>query len=147
MDYYNEVEVKFLDAISQAYSNVTKILLENKFKEQIPHYIMNKLVYESVARQAVIDIEKTEIEFVELLGVDDLSLANGNLLQRLLYKVEKFFGIKDIDSVVKPEAHVRELHFDDSIINSCKTDIEVLRATAGIVGLLLSSNQYVAVRF
>ena len=143
----DEIKLMFLEAISNAYKGVTEILLENKFKEQIPHYIMDKLVYESVARQAVIDIEKTEIEFVELLGVDDLSLASGNLLQRLLYKVEKFFGVKDIDSVVKPEAHVRELHFDDSIINSCKTDIEVLRATAGIVGLLLSSNQYVAVRF
>jgi chaperonin GroEL (HSP60 family) len=143
----DEIKLMFLGAISNAYKGVTKILLENKFKEQIPHYIMNKLVYESVARQAVIDIEKTEIEFVELLGADDLSLIDGNLLQRLLYKVEKFFGIKDIDSVVKPEAHVRELAFDDSIINSCKTDIEVLRATAGIVGLLLSSNQYVAVRF
>jgi len=143
----DEIKLMFLEAISNAYKGVTEILLENKFKEHIPHYIMDKLVYESVARQAVIDIEKTEIEFVELLGVDDLSLANGNLLQRLLYKVEKFFGVKDIDSVVKPEAHIRELHFDDSIINSCKTDIEVLRATAGIVGLLLSSNQYVAVRF
>jgi chaperonin GroEL (HSP60 family) len=146
-DCNDEIKLMFLEAISNAYKGVTEILLENKFKEQIPHYIMDKLVHESVARQAVIDIEKTEIEFVELLGVDDLSLANGNLLQRLLYKVEKFFGIEDIDSVVKPEAHVRELHFDDSIINSCKTDIEVLRATAGIVGLLLSSNQYVAVRF
>lgn len=143
----DEIKLLFLEAISNAYKGVTKILLENKFKEQIPHYIMNKLVYESVARQAVIDIEKTEIEFVELLGADDLSLIDGNLLQRLLYKVEKFFGIKDIDSIVKPEAHIKELAFDDSIINSCKTDIEVLRATAGIVGLLLSSNQYVAVRF
>ena len=146
---YNDDEIKlmFLDAISNAYRDVTKILLENKFKEQIPHYVMNTLLHESIVRQAVIDIEKTEIEFVELLGTDDLSLADGNFLQRLLYKVEKYFGIKDLDNVVKPEAHIKEKYFDDSIINSCKTDIEVLRATAGIVGLLLSSNQYVAVRF
>ena len=30
--------------------------------------------------------------------------------------------------------------------NSCKTDIEVLRASAGIIGLLLSSNQYIAIK-
>lgn len=142
-----DVKLLFLDAISDAYKNVTRILLENKFKEQIPHYIMARLVRESVFNQAVIDIEKTEIEFVELLGVDDLSLENGNWLQKLVYKVEKCLGLKDLDQLVKPEAHIRELEFDDSIINSCKTDIEVLRATAGIVGLLLSSNQYVAVRF
>lgn len=146
-EFYNDVELMFLDAISAAYRDVTRILLENKFKEHIPHYIMNNLIKQSVDKQAVIDIERTEIEFVELLGLDDISMANGNLLQRILYKIEKFFGIDDLDNVVKPEAHITDLKFDDSIINSCKTDIEVLRATAGIVGLLLSSNQYVAVRF
>ena len=144
---HSEIHLLFLAAVSNAYREVTEILLENKFKEHVPHYIMRRLVEESVERQAVIDIEKTEIEFVELLGVDELSSSDGNLFQRLLHKVEKFFGIEDVDDIIKPEAHVRELQFDDSIINSCRTDIEVLRATAGIVGLLLSSNQYVAVRF
>jgi chaperonin GroEL (HSP60 family) len=143
----NEIYLLFLSAVSNAYREVTEILLENKFKEHIPHYVMRQLVEESVERQAVIDIERTEIEFVELLVADDLSKADGNFIQRLIHKVEKIFGIEDLDNLVKPEAHVKELYFDDSIINSCKTDIEVLRATAGIVGLLLSSNQYVAVRF
>ena len=148
-DKYENDRIKrmFLNAISNAYRDVTEILLENKFKEHIPHYVMNKLVKESVKRQAVIDIENTEIDFVEVLGVDELSKLDGNFVQKLLYKIEKMFKLKDLDDVVKPEAHVRELAFDNSIINSCKTDIEVLRATAGIVGLLLSSNQYVAVRF
>ena len=143
----NEIYLLFLAAVSNAYREVTEILLENKFKEHIPHYVMKQLVEESVERQAVIDIERTEIEFVELLVADDLSKADGNFIQRLIHKVEKILGIGDLDNLVKPEAHIKELHFDDSIINSCKTDIEVLRATAGIVGLLLSSNQYVAVRF
>ena len=143
----NEIHLLFLAAVSNAYREVTEILLENKFKEHIPHYIMRQLVDESVERQAVIDIERTEIEFVELLVADDLSKADGNFIQRLIHKVEKMLGVGDLDNLVKPEAHVKELYFDDSIINSCKTDIEVLRATAGIVGLLLSSNQYVAVRF
>jgi hypothetical protein len=42
---------------------------------------------------------------------------------------------------------LKTVDFKNDIINSCKTDIEVLRATSGIIGLLLSSNQYVAVRF
>jgi chaperonin GroEL (HSP60 family) len=141
------VGLLFLDAISVAYKNVTRILLENKFKEKIPQHIMNKLLKESIDAQAVIDIERTEIQFVELIGVDDISKIDGNIFQRLIHKLEKVLKIKDIDEIVAPEAIIKELHLDDTIINSCKTDIEVLRATAGIVGLLLSSNQYVAVRF
>lgn len=143
----SKIGMLFLDAISEAYRDVTRILLENKFKEPIPHYVMNKLLKESVKEQAVIDIERTEIEFVEIVGADNISLEDGNWLQRLFHKFEKIFKTPDLDNIFKPEAIVRELHLDDSIINSCKTDIEVLRATAGIVGLLLSSNQYVAVRF
>ena len=141
------VGLLFLDAISEAYKNVTRILLENKFKEKIPQRIMNKLLKESIDAQAVIDIERTEIQFVELIGIDDISKVDGNIFQRLIHKLEKVLKIKDIDEIVAPEAIIKELHLDDTIINSCKTDIEVLRATAGIVGLLLSSNQYVAVRF
>ena len=121
--------------------------VENKFRERIPEYIMKELLRVSIQEQAVIDIEQTEIDFVELIGVDDISKADGNIIQRLFHKLEKALRIKDIDELVVPEAVIRELHLDDTIINSCKTDIEVLRATAGIVGLLLSSNQYVAVRF
>ena len=143
----DKVGLMFLDAISRAYRDVTRILLENKFKEHIPHYVMNKLLKESIKAQAVIDIERTEIEFVEIVGADNISLEDGNALQRFFHKFEKIFRTPDLDDVFKPEAIVRELALDDTIINSCKTDIEVLRATAGIIGLLLSSNQYVAVRF
>lgn len=143
----SKIGMMFLDAISEAYKDVTRILLENKFKEHIPHHTMNKLLKESIKAQAVIDIERTEIEFVEIVGADNISLEDGNWLQRLFHKFERIFKTPDLDNIFKPEAIVRELQLDDSIINSCKTDIEVLRATAGIVGLLLSSNQYVAVRF
>ena len=143
----DKVKRMFLDAISDAYKDVTRILLENKFKESIPHYVMNKLLKESIKAQAVIDIEKTEIEFVEIVGADNISLKDGNLLQRFFHKFEQIFKTKDLDDIFRPEAIIREFAVDDTIINSCKTDIEVLRATAGIVGLLLSSNQYVAVRF
>jgi len=147
-EYKNDkIKMMFLDAISDAYRDVTRILLENKFKENIPDYTMEKLLKESIKAQAVIDIERTEIEFVEIVGADNISLENGNWLQRFFHKFEKVFKTPDLDDVFHPEAIVRDLHMDDTIINSCKTDIEVLRATSGIVGLLLSSNQYVAVRF
>jgi chaperonin GroEL (HSP60 family) len=144
---HNKIGKMYLDAISNAYKDVTRILLENKFKEQIPDYVMNKLLKESINKQAVIDIEKTEIQFVELIGADNISLENGNMLQRFFHKFEEFCKTPDLDDVFRPEAIIKDMYMDDTIINSCKTDIEVLRATAGIIGLLLSSNQYVAVRF
>jgi chaperonin GroEL len=35
--------------------------------------------------------------------------------------------------------------FSDKIINSCETDIEILRATSSIISLLISSNQYISI--
>ena len=36
--------------------------------------------------------------------------------------------------------------YTQDVINSCKTDIEILKAASNIIGLLLSSNQYIAIR-
>ena len=55
------------------------------------------------------------------------------------------FHLNDVDKV-DDVVVIRDLHLDATIINSCKTDIEVLRASAGIIGLLLSSNQYIAIK-
>ena len=35
--------------------------------------------------------------------------------------------------------------YSDKIINSCRTDIEILRSAITIIGTILSANQYVAV--
>ena len=146
MDCYNEVEVKFLDAISQAYSNVTKILLENKFKQPIPEDVMNRMVEYSVEKQAVIDVEKTELEFTKT--VVEKEKPDQSFIQKLvlLFTGNYVFDVDHEEEVV-PVVKITDMELNYNIINSCKTDIEVLRATAGIVGLLLSSNQYVAVRF
>ena len=134
----------FLDAISDAYRDVTKILLENKFKKEIPENIMNHLIKRSIEAQAVIDLENTELSFFEDIEIKDVEIPNN----KLLYWLYKLLGYYDnVESYKVPRVAIEELVLDASIINSCKTDIEVLRATSGIIGLLLSSNQYVAVRF
>ena len=35
--------------------------------------------------------------------------------------------------------------FSDKIINSCETDIEILKASISIISLLISSNQYISI--
>lgn len=95
-----------LDAISDAFIGVTRVLLNNKFitkanPDGISKERVKELVDICVKEQVVIDVINSEL-----------------------------------DKIV----------FTSSVCNSCRTDIEILRATAGIIGLLLSSNQYIAIR-
>ena len=143
---YNELELQFLFAISAAYRDVTKILLENKFKEEIPEDIMDNLVELSVKKQAVIDLEVTDIEVIR----EQHEILKYKAPENVFEKIQAYLGLYNgEEKSVEEERRVelRAVDFKNDIINSCKTDIEVLRATSGIIGLLLSSNQYVAVRF
>ena len=143
---YNELELQFLFAISAAYRDVTKILLENKFKEEIPEVIMDNLVELSVKKQAVIDLEVTDIEVIR----EQHEVVKYRKPENVFEKLLLYVGMYDVEvKSVEEERRIelRAVDFKNDIINSCKTDIEVLRATSGIIGLLLSSNQYVAVRF
>ena len=130
----------FLEAISHAYRDVTRILLENKFKQNIPDSVMVNLVERSVKEQSVIDVEKTEFEFVS-----HVATAHMKPTQRFFHRFKTLLN-KELNETHE-HVFIQELFLNSNIINSCKTDIEVLKATSGIIGLLLSSNQYVAVRF
>lgn len=141
----DKIGLMFLDAISRAYRDVTRILLENKFKQNIPDDLMESIVNRSIKEQAVVDLEKTEFDFINALPVENISKEDGNFIQRLIHKIEEIFHLNDVDKV-DDVVVIRDLHLDATIINSCKTDIEVLRASAGIIGLLLSSNQYIAIK-
>lgn len=55
-------------------------------------------------------------------------------------------NVIDINFTEELEDGRYNVAYTDAVINSCKTDIEVLRAAAGIIGLLLNSNQYVTLR-
>ena len=141
----DKIGFMFLDAISRAYRDVTRIFLENKFKQNIPDDLMESIVNRSIREQAVVDLEKTEFDFINALPVENISKEDGNFIQRLIHKIEEIFHLNDVDKV-DDVVVIRDLHLDATIINSCKTDIEVLRASAGIIGLLLSSNQYIAIK-
>ena len=142
---YNELELQFLFAISAAYRDVTKILLENKFKEEIPEVIMDNLVELSVKKQAVIDLEVTDIEVIREQHEVVKYREPENVFEKLLLYVGMYDGeVKSVEEERRVE--LRAVDFKNDIINSCKTDIEVLRATSGIIGLLLSSNQYIAIK-
>lgn len=137
-EYYQE-DLLFLDAISNAFKGVTKILLENKFKQDIPNYIIDTLVYGSIMQQSVIDLEKTELKFD---SIDITPKKDNGFIDKMMSIISKSKPKMIKEPIVKVEA----ASYNESIINSCKTDIEVLRATSSIIGLLLSSNQYISIR-
>lgn len=106
-DNKNEIEVGYLKAVSHAFVNVTKILLENKFgKDELEFDVVERMVQESVDSQEVVDVKYTDYD-----KEDKLLIA-----------------------------------YSQDVINSCMTDIEILKAASNIIGLLLSSNQYIAIR-
>ena len=122
----DEIKLGFLDAISAAFTNVTKILLENKFgKDSMNINTVAGLVVESVNSQEVIDVNMTLIR-------DITKDANWKGSYNAL-------GSKDDTKVI-------DVAYTQSVINSCMTDIEILKAASNIIGLLISSNQYVAIR-
>ena len=102
----DEIEKGFLKAVSHAFVNVTKILLENKFgKDELDFEVVERMVQESVDSQEVVDVKFTDFKGDQLI-----------------------------------------IAYTQDVINSCKTDIEILKAASNIIGLLLSSNQYIAIR-
>ena len=123
----DETKLGFLNAISAAFTNVTKILLENKFgKDSMNRDVVAGMVVESVNSQEVIDINHTTIEAVKK---DSCWKGSYNTLET------QENGTKVIN-----------IAYTQNVINSCMTDIEILKAASNIIGLLISSNQYVAIR-
>lgn len=85
-------------SIREAFTNVTKILLSNKFEKDVESFDMDLIIATCKTNQSVVDVHKTT------LG---------------------------------------DVRYSKDIINSCRTDIEILKAASSIIGLLLSSNQYI----
>lgn len=124
----DKTKLGFLEAISAAFTNVTKILLENKFgRDSINRDTVAGMVAESVNSQEVIDINLTNIEVVK-----KDSCWKGSY--------------KSLEHQENEDLKVINIAYTQNVINSCMTDIEILKAASNIIGLLISSNQYVAIR-
>lgn len=110
-----------LESIYDAFIGVFRILLNNKFKDiPISQYRLEQLVSECIKENSAIDIE--QLNYIEV----DNSLAS---------------------VIPTPNYHIFvQVEFNKDIINSCMTDIEILKAASSIVGLLTSSNQFITLR-
>lgn len=84
----------------------------------------------------------------ELLILDMIDKAFYNVFGRVMYNKYGYTVIDIIDECIKRETCydlIREEYSKD-VINSCYTDIEILKAATSIVSLLVSSNQYLTVQ-
>lgn len=106
-----------LSAISFAFVGVFSVLLSNKFKNTtIRIGEIIDLVCDCVEENSAIDLEKLE-----------------------------YNEIDESDGMIKYESF-SNIEYNKEIINSCMTDIEILKAASSIVGLLISSNQFITLK-
>lgn len=84
----------------------------------------------------------------ELLILDMIDKAFYNVFGRVMYNKYGYIVTDIIEECIKRETCydlIREEYSKD-VINSCYTDIEILKAATSIVSLLVSSNQYLTVQ-
>lgn len=84
----------------------------------------------------------------ELLILDMIDKAFYNVFGRVMYNKYGYTVTNIIDECIQRETCydlIREEYSKD-VINSCYTDIEILKAATSIVSLLVSSNQYLTVQ-
>lgn len=106
-----------LATISLAFIGVFSVLLSNKFKNvKINIDEIIDLVNDCVEENSAIDIEKLE-----------------------------YGGPKESNDSI-PYKTFCNIEYNREIINSCMTDIEILKAASSIVGLLTSSNQFITLK-
>lgn len=90
------IRKEILDLLDNAFRDVFKVVLRNKYNDKNDEELVNEIVSKCVVTETCYDLISDE--------------------------------------------------FTNKIINPCYTDIEILKATTSIIGLLLSSNQYVSTR-
>lgn len=88
---------------------------------------------------------------IETVLINAIEVAFENVLKRVMDNKNPNITHDFVGAVIQ-EGIVSNKCYDlisetstDKIINSCRTDVEILRATSSIIGLLISSNQYISI--
>jgi chaperonin GroEL len=120
------------DLLSEAFKEVFYKVIENKYNATIVEGT------EEIASYPKLSLKDRIINFIfrnTIMEDEDYIYENDE--------------INDIvDSCINDETCYDLINdeFTDKIINSCQTDIEILKAATSIVSLLISSNQYITIK-
>lgn len=88
---------------------------------------------------------------IETILINNIGIAFENVLRRVMSNKNPNVSIGFVETVVQEGIATNKCYdlitetTTDKIINSCRTDVEILRATTSIIGLLISSNQYISI--
>ena len=91
------------------------------------------------------ELSETDIEIINTIGK-----AFANVLRRVIENKREITE-EELGAIVSKGINENVCfdliseQFTKSVINSCRTDIEILKATTSIIGLLMSSNQYISI--
>lgn len=108
----------------------------------IPYIINNKIMGNED------DMNQYEYEMFSIIKKSFLNVFK-TILRNKYYDMDEDFFNKIIDKCIQSDEPICYDLVTDTysteIINSCETDIEILKATASIISLLTSSNQYISI--
>lgn len=99
---------------------------------------------------AIKEIDRSNLDKIENMIIDSISDSFSNVFRRVL--ANKTSNLEFINNKLNTSLEVKRTYnlitdkYDENIINSCKTDIEILKAASSIVSLLISSNQYLSIK-
>lgn len=88
---------------------------------------------------------------IETILINNIGIAFENVLRRVMSNKNPNVSIGFVGTVIQEGIATNKCYdlitetTTDKIINSCRTDVEILRATTSIIGLLISSNQYISI--
>lgn len=131
-------------------------LVEDAVKACESAYIHGYNIGQNMAIHKAINDILREISSYQLSGVETrlvllIGEAFSNVLRRVIVNKDPEVTTHKVSEVISNGVfHNKCLDlitdkYTSDIINSCRTDVEILRATTSIVGLLISSNQYISI--
>ena len=105
-----------------------------------------------VIPKTINELEISDFDVIDTEILNVLVRAFKNVFRRVLFnKFEDSITADEYDSLIDISLESNACYnlitekYDDMVINSCYTDVEILNTTVSIVSLLLSSNQFVSI--
>lgn len=113
--------------------------------------IGGNLIIPIVIREMIKESEQSKnvsLSENELMILNMIDKAFYNVFGRVMYNKYGYTVESIIDNCIEKETCFNLIteEYSKDVINSCYTDIEILKAATSIVSLLVSSNQYIKVR-
>lgn len=105
------------------------------------------LAVEDILVEHYQDVLELELEDIDVWILNGIKKSFENVLQTVIDNGQLDYSVEEIINQARHTGKCLNIvtgEYDGSVINPAMTDIEILKGTASIVSLMLSSNQYIS---